>query len=79
MNDDRDRLYFALAMRGLTEHLAHDATTITYTNAGDVHGLTPDARWAQDETITKYAKNVWDTLKALFEGRSQSHPFRDTR
>ena len=85
-----DRMMWALRSRGLLQHLTSATITATYTDAGTVNNVTPEARWDNDEAITMHVitssipntvftnikskntgKDVWDALKALFEGRTQ--------
>ena len=44
-----DRMQWTMKMRGLGDHLTDTAVTKSYTDAGDVGGLTPTQRWAKDE------------------------------
>jgi hypothetical protein len=50
----RDRMQWTMKMRSLGDHLTDTAVTKSYTDAGDVSGLTPAQRWAKDE-----AKASW--------------------
>ena len=86
----RDRIMWALDVKGLLEHLTEDTITSYYSAAGTIDGLTPEARWKRDEAMVKQlvagsvpdtvfsqikaglkAKEVWDQLRTLYEGRSK--------
>jgi hypothetical protein len=49
----RDRLLWVLDTNSLNDHLIHDATLTSYTNAGIVGNLGPDERWRKEEGMVR--------------------------
>jgi len=76
----RDRLMVILRVKKLTDHLANDTVTARYTNAGDVDGLTPAQRWADDEDLTLVIINasIPDVIYAQVKGGTNVKAVWDT-
>ena len=85
----RNRMIWAVNLRGLGEHLTSPTISQAYQDVGNVGNVTPQMRWDLDQAVVKQliavsipdtvfnsiksktsAKEVWDELKKLYEGRT---------
>lgn len=69
----RERIKWAITMRGLGDHLTEDTITQNYVSAGDVGGLNPEQRWAADKIAVKQIFRttipdlVFNKIKSAYE------------
>ena len=49
-----DQITITLIMKCLTQCIENDIIPQSYTDAGDVGGLTPNEQWVVDQAMTKY-------------------------
>jgi hypothetical protein len=71
----RDRMLWALALRGLSEHLMSASVTQGYLNAGDIGGFRSEPRWWFDQAVVKQlvAASISNTVFNRIKGETSAN------